>query len=57
LTTRARRGGKSFGVCKTCRHFRRPRSPAAGATLHCALLDESLTMQDAEAICAEMEAA
>lgn len=47
-----RRGGKAFGVCKSCRHFRR------GATAHhCALLGEALTAQDAEAICAEMEAA
>lgn len=45
-----RRGGKAFGVCKSCRHFRR----GAGAHL-CALLDEPLTAQDAEAICAEME--
>jgi DNA-binding MarR family transcriptional regulator len=48
----ARRGGRAFGVCKTCRHFRRD-----GASFACALLDEPLTTQDAEAICAEMEAA
>jgi len=48
----ARRGGKAFGVCKTCRHFARE-----GAARRCALLDEALTAQDAEAICAEMEAA
>lgn len=48
----ARRGGKPFGVCKTCRHFRK------GEAAHrCALLDETLSPQDAEAICAEMEAA
>lgn len=50
--TIAQRGGKAFGACKTCRHFRR----GAGAH-HCALLDEPLTAQDAEAICVEMEAA
>jgi DNA-binding MarR family transcriptional regulator len=44
-----RRGGKLFGQCKTCRHFRR--GPRAH---HCALLDEPLSAQDAEAICAEM---
>ncbi|NWG91895.1 MAG: MarR family transcriptional regulator [Parvularculaceae bacterium] len=48
----ARRGGKAFGVCKTCRHFRRE-----GTSLACALLNTPLTAQDAEAICAEMEAA
>lgn len=43
-----RRGGKAFGVCKTCRHFERD-----GPSRRCALLDEPLTAQDAEAICAE----
>lgn len=47
-----RRGGKLFGACKTCRHFRR-----GAEAHHCALLDEPLTAQDAEAICAEMDAA
>ncbi len=48
----ARRGGRAFGVCKTCRHFRK-----GERTHHCTLLDEPLSPQDAEAICAEMEAA
>ena len=48
----ARRGGRAFGVCKSCRHHERN----AGAR-RCALLDEPLTAQDAQAICAEMEAA
>lgn len=48
----ARRGGKAFGVCKSCKHFRR-----GERAHHCALLDEALTPQDAESICAEMEAA
>lgn len=47
-----RRGGRPFGVCKTCRHHRRE-----GAARRCALLNEILTAQDAEAICVEMEAA
>ncbi len=51
-TALARRGGKPFGVCKTCRHFER-----AGGERRCALLDETLTAQDAEAICVEMQAA
>jgi DNA-binding MarR family transcriptional regulator len=46
----ARRGGKPFGVCKTCRHFRRD-----GETRRCALLEVPLDASDAEAICAEME--
>lgn len=48
----ARRGGKMFGVCKTCRYFRRD-----AAARRCALLDEPLSALEAEAICAEMEAA
>lgn len=51
-TAIARRGGKPFGVCKTCKFFER-----SGAARRCALLDEPLSAQDAEAICAEMEAA
>ncbi len=48
----ARRGGKAFGICRTCRHFRR-----GAATHHCALMDVTLAAQDVEAICVEMEAA
>lgn len=47
-----RRGGKAFGVCKTCKYFQRE-----GARRRCALLKEDLSAQEAEAICAEMEAA
>jgi len=48
----AARGGKAFGVCRTCRHFERD-----GADLRCALLEEPLSAQETQAICAEMEAA
>lgn len=48
----ARRGGKPFGICRTCKHFRR--GPAAQ---HCALFNEPLSAQETQAICAEMEAA
>ena len=48
----ARRGGRAFGVCRTCKFFERD-----GASRRCALLQEDLSAQDAEAICAEMEAA
>ncbi|MFZ5619148.1 MAG: MarR family transcriptional regulator, partial [Pseudomonadota bacterium] len=50
-----RRGGRAFGVCKTCRHFRTV--AGADAPHHCALLDAPLSAQDAQAICVEMEAA
>jgi DNA-binding MarR family transcriptional regulator len=48
----ARRGGKAFGVCRTCRHIRREHG-----SHRCALLDEALTVQETQAICAEMEVA
>lgn len=40
-----------FGVCRTCRHFRKDAS--AGAPHFCALLDERLSEQDSTRICAE----
>lgn len=43
-----RRGGRAFGVCRTCRHFRT--GPRAH---HCALLDTSLSDADADRICFE----
>jgi DNA-binding MarR family transcriptional regulator len=47
----ARRGGKAFGACKTCRHFRR-----GSVAHHCALLDEPLSAQETQSICVEMAA-
>tara|TARA_R110000772_G_scaffold87094_12_gene181851 strand:+ start:199 stop:813 length:615 start_codon:yes stop_codon:yes gene_type:complete len=51
----AERGGRAFGVCKSCRYFRRN---AAGGRPHlCGLLDEPLTDDDSNEICVEQEAA
>lgn len=50
-----RRGGKAFGVCKTCRHFRGDNN--RGAPFFCSLLSEPLSTSDSEKICAEQKAA
>ncbi|MEZ6010726.1 MAG: MarR family winged helix-turn-helix transcriptional regulator [Hyphomonas sp.] len=50
-----RRGGKAFGACKTCRHFRGDKNQ--GAPFFCSLLSEPLSTSDSEMICAEQEAA
>lgn len=51
----AARGGRAFGACHTCRHFRADarRGPTPH---HCALLDEPLAHSDARLICAEQVA-
>lgn len=42
------RGGKTFGVCRTCRHFR------PGESVHqCGLTGEALSDADSEQICRE----
>lgn len=43
------RGGRSFGVCRTCRHFLQE---GAGG-FRCGLTSESLTLQDSERLCRE----
>lgn len=48
------RQGRSFGVCRTCRHYR-PQG-ASGTTAHCALLDVPLSVEDAGRICHEHSA-
>lgn len=53
----ARNGGRAFGVCAGCRHFRRDEGPSARAPHRCALLDEPLSQADGRAICVEQEAA
>lgn len=50
-----RRGGRPFGVCRTCRFFR-PDDPD-GAPHRCALLEAPLTAEDSGQICVEQEAA
>ncbi|NWG72402.1 MAG: MarR family transcriptional regulator [Parvularculaceae bacterium] len=52
----AARGGRAFGACRTCRHFRRDHHSGA-APHHCALLDEALSETDQALICAEQTAA
>lgn len=49
----ARNGGKPFGVCRMCRHFQK--TPSAESYARCALLDEPLSKEDAQAICTEQE--
>ncbi|MEO1089781.1 MAG: MarR family transcriptional regulator [Pseudomonadota bacterium] len=47
-----RRGHRSFGVCKTCRHHRMTRDG-----YHCALLDVALSGEQREELCHEHVAA
>lgn len=50
----ARRGGRAFGVCKTCRHFRpRARDGKTDKAHYCTLLDEPLSDVDADLVCFE----
>lgn len=51
-----RNGGRAFGACYTCRHFRKGGSAGRGAPHHCALLEEPLSEADSRAICVEQEA-
>ncbi|MBN8607181.1 MAG: MarR family transcriptional regulator [Caulobacterales bacterium] len=49
-----RGGGRAFGVCRTCRHFRPGgRGAKAGKPHHCTLLDEPLADADANLVCFE----
>lgn len=48
----AERGGRAFGACSTCRHFRQGVRPGA-TPHHCALLDEPLSDADSSLICVE----
>jgi len=49
----ARNDGKPFGICHTCRHFRRNAKPGARQPHHCALLNAPLSASDSELICVE----
>jgi DNA-binding MarR family transcriptional regulator len=53
----ARNGGRAFGACGGCRHFRAGAHPGARQPHHCALLNAALSDADSGAICAEMEPA
>ncbi len=50
-----RNAGRAFGVCCTCRHFRKDAGSTARTPHHCALLDEPLSEPDSRAICVEQE--
>ncbi len=50
-----RRGGRPFGVCKTCRFFRR--NAKDGSPHRCGLLEVPLSAEDGEKICVEQEPA
>lgn len=52
----AERGGRAFGACHTCRHFRSHQRPGSQPH-HCALLDEPLSEKDKVMICLEQAAA
>ncbi|MEM7123896.1 MAG: MarR family transcriptional regulator [Pseudomonadota bacterium] len=49
------RDGRAFGVCRTCRYFRK--NDPNGAPHRCDLLDEKLSANDSERICLEQELA
>ncbi|MBU1211649.1 MAG: MarR family transcriptional regulator [Alphaproteobacteria bacterium] len=51
-----RNGGRAFGACYTCRHFRKGGGSGRSEPHHCALLDEQLSEADSRAICVEQEA-
>lgn len=51
-----RNGGRAFGACYTCRHFRKGRGSGRSMPHHCALLDEPLSEADSRAICVEQQA-
>ena len=48
------RGGRPFGACKTCGHFKR--SAPQGRPHFCGLLEEPLSKTDSEHICIEQDA-
>lgn len=49
----SRNGGRAFGLCRICRHFREGANADTAAPHRCALLDEALGDADSRAICAE----
>lgn len=50
----AQRGGRAFGACFSCKHFRRDQHTDS-APHHCALLNEPLSEPDSRAICVEQK--
>lgn len=53
----AETGGRSFGVCKTCRYFEAEGQHPKGGPHRCRLLDLPLSTADADLICAEQQLA
>lgn len=53
----ARNGGRAFGACHACRHFRKGAGPNGRQPHHCSLLDAPLSDADSRAICVEQEPA
>lgn len=53
----ARNQGRAFGICRTCRHFRRDAANGAQGPHHCGLLDVPLSDADSARICAEQSPA
>ena len=51
-----RNGGRAFGACYTCRHFRKGGGSGRSTPHHCALLEEPLSESDSRAICVEQQA-
>jgi DNA-binding MarR family transcriptional regulator len=52
-TAIARNGGRPFGACHTCLHFRNGSGATSLLPHHCALLDEPLSRADSRCICIE----
>ena len=50
-----RNGGRAFGACYACRHFRKDGGSGRGKPHQCALLDEPLSEAESRAICVEQE--
>jgi DNA-binding MarR family transcriptional regulator len=48
-----RKSRRPFGLCASCRHFRRNAHASSPLPHHCALLDEPLAASDSRMICAE----
>lgn len=54
-STIRRNGGRPFGLCRTCRHFRRDDDPSRMGPHFCTLLKEPLSETDGAQICLEQE--
>lgn len=52
-----RNSRRPFGLCATCRHFRRNVHASGAMPHHCALLDEKLAESDSRSLCVEQEPA